>query len=204
MRVAQRWGWTMVERFPKLCLHWSCLCCTPGPQDTLHSDQELASQLRGKRSRHSQVERSTPQMFASSVSFTSRPVCLHGGVKQCTIFRPPFMITRSRKLYYIVPGMVRSVCILGVFFSQWRARVRVTRLIFGDWLGCGVTFPLWDLLISVAVYTDGDSELGAYRGSEERNERVAACTYADQPQGGGIPFQKGTALTVHLEFLFRI
>lgn len=49
VRAAQRWGWTMVERFPKLCLHWSCLCCTPGPQDTLHSDHELASQLRGKR-----------------------------------------------------------------------------------------------------------------------------------------------------------
>lgn len=52
VRLAQRWGWTMVERFPKLCLHWSCLCCTPAPQDTLHSDQALASQLtdreRGK------------------------------------------------------------------------------------------------------------------------------------------------------------
>lgn len=46
VRLAQRCGWTMVERFPKLCLHWSCLCCIPGPQDTLHSDHELASQLR--------------------------------------------------------------------------------------------------------------------------------------------------------------
>lgn len=45
VRLAQRCGWTMVERFPKLCLHWSCLCWTPGPQDTLHSDHELASQL---------------------------------------------------------------------------------------------------------------------------------------------------------------
>lgn len=45
VRLAQRCGWTMVERFPKLCLHWSCLCCTPGPQDTLHSDHALASQL---------------------------------------------------------------------------------------------------------------------------------------------------------------
>lgn len=45
VKLAQRWGWTMVERFPKLCLHWSCLCWTPGPQDTLHSDHELASQL---------------------------------------------------------------------------------------------------------------------------------------------------------------
>lgn len=83
MRVAQRWGWTMVERFPKLCLHWSCLCCTPGPQDTLHSDHELASQLRGNRFSHSQVELSTPRMFASSLSFTLCTVYLHGDVKQC-------------------------------------------------------------------------------------------------------------------------
>lgn len=78
--------------------------------------------------------------------------------------------------------------------------MRVTRLIFGDWLGCRVTFPLRDLLICVAVYTDDDSELGAYRGSEKRHERMAACTCADQPLEGGIPFQKGTALTVYLEF----
>lgn len=35
----------MVERFPKVCLHWSCLCCNPRPQETLHSDHALASQL---------------------------------------------------------------------------------------------------------------------------------------------------------------
>lgn len=101
-------------------------------------------------------------------------------------------------LYYTGNG---SVCVfLGCVFSQWRASVRVTRLIFGDWLGCRVTFPLWYLLICVAVYTDDDSELGAYRGSEKRNERTAACTCTNQPQGGGIPFQKGTALTVYLQF----
>lgn len=49
VRSAQRWGWTMVERSPKLCLHWSCLCWTPRPQDTLHSDHELASQLWQRR-----------------------------------------------------------------------------------------------------------------------------------------------------------
>lgn len=65
--------------------------------------------------------------------------------------------------------------------------MRVTRLIFGDRLGCRVALPLRDLLVCVAVYADDDSELGAYRGSEERNERMAACTCADQPPGGGIP-----------------
>lgn len=46
--------------------------------------------------------------------------------------------------------------------------MRVTRLLVGDWLGCGVTFPLWDFLIRVAVHTEDDSELGAYREPEKR------------------------------------
>lgn len=48
--------------------------------------------------------------------------------------------------------------------------MRITRLLLGDQLGCRVTFPLWDLLICVAVYTEDDPELGAYRGWEKRNE----------------------------------
>lgn len=44
----------------------------------------------------------------------------------------------------------------------------VTRLLVRDWLGCRVTFPLWDFLIRVAVHTEDDPELGAYREPEKR------------------------------------
>lgn len=44
----------------------------------------------------------------------------------------------------------------------------VARLLVEDWLGCRVTFPLWDFLIFVAVHTEDDSELGAYREGEKR------------------------------------
>lgn len=38
----------MVERFPKLWRHCNCLCWTPSPHDTLHSDQALTSQKGGQ------------------------------------------------------------------------------------------------------------------------------------------------------------
>lgn len=45
--------------------------------------------------------------------------------------------------------------------------MRVTRLLFGDWLGCRVAFHLRDFLVRVAVHTDEDSEVGAYREPEK-------------------------------------
>lgn len=63
--------------------------------------------------------------------------------------------------------------------------MHVTRLLLRDRLGCRVTFPLWDLLISVAVYAVDDSQLGAYRKTDRRND-MAASTCAYRPEGGDI------------------
>src|SRR4029434_5324531 len=51
-RQAQRWGCTMVVRFPKLRRHWSCLCWRPRPHVTLQSDQTPCSQLHTPRHTH--------------------------------------------------------------------------------------------------------------------------------------------------------
>lgn len=76
------------------------------------------------------------------------------------------MITCSCILYYTVNV---SLCVyLACVYSQWRARVCVTRLLVGDWLSCRITLPLWDFLIRVAVHAEDDSELGACREPEKR------------------------------------
>lgn len=50
----------------------------------------------------------------------------------------------------------------------------VTRLLFGDRLGRGVTFPLGDFLVRVAVHAEDESELGACR--EPEKQRVLTPT----------------------------
>lgn len=165
-----------MERFPKLCLHWSCLCCTPGPQDTLHSDHELASQLRQRATDGSVLFRQNNRLHKMqflSVFFDNQEL-------PC-------------ELYYNVNG---SLCVyLGCVFSQWRTRVRVTRLLVGDWLGCRVTFPLWDFLIRVAVHTEDDSDLGACREPEKRRRRGSLYLHPPARRGRHRVTQEATAST---------
>lgn len=70
----------------------------------------------------------------------------------------------------------------------------VTMLLLRDRFGCGVTFPLRDFLVCVAVYTENDSGLrtcreregegDGYAGGERPAPRSCTCTY--QPEEGAI------------------
>lgn len=81
VRLAHRCGWTIVERFPKLCRHWSCLCCTPGPQDTLHSDHELASQLTDREGRAKETITHSHMVHLQGLQFP----CWYGTVSDNTL-----------------------------------------------------------------------------------------------------------------------
>lgn len=58
-------------------------------------------------------------------------------------------------------------------FSQWWAGMCVTMLLLRDRFGCGVTFPLRDFLVCVAVYTENDSGLRTCRQREGEGDGYA-------------------------------